>query len=432
MEFTTLIVKSVILVSFLSSQGSSRYHVNVAVMETHPMGNEIAAWDLELQGPMKEHNVRDHEHSKPTDEMIIDAGYPAETHTVVTDDGYILTLHRIPHDAGGTYNRTRPVVFLQHGLLSSSADWVVTGPGKALAFLLSDQGYDVWMGNYRGNTYSHRHVNKNIDKKTYWTFTWDEMAEHDLPTMLSHMMEVTGQDTFYYIGHSMGTLTYYTACNYHHWIQNATRLMVGYGAHTAVPHITSPVFKLLAYFAKNLQWISDNFGVDKFLPSNWLIQWWASEVCTVEMISQRICGNVLFLVGGYNKNEMNNTMLPYLLGHVPAGTSVRNMLHYGQSVNTGAWAGYDCGSDQLNLRRWNSTRPPTYKYDVITAPVALFWGENDWLVVPEDEAALAGKLPNLVLNQRVDEDAYTHLDFLWGMHNMEKVYGPTMELMEKY
>eukprot|EP00092_Neocalanus_flemingeri_P031414 GFUD01034120.1.p1 GENE.GFUD01034120.1~~GFUD01034120.1.p1 ORF type:complete len:243 (+),score=66.40 GFUD01034120.1:331-1059(+) len=242
MEFTTLIVKSVILVSFLSSQGSSRYHVNVAVMETHPMGNEIAAWDLELQEPMKEHNVRDHEHSKPTDEMIIDAGYPAETHTVVTDDGYILTLHRIPHDAGGTYNRTRPVVFLQHGLLSSSADWVVTGPGKALAFLLSDQGYDVWMGNYRGNTYSHHHVNKDIDKKTYWAFSWDEMAEHDLPTMLSHMMEVTGQDTFYYIGHSMGTITYYTACNYHHWIQNATRLMVGYGAHTAVPNIISPVF----------------------------------------------------------------------------------------------------------------------------------------------------------------------------------------------
>eukprot|EP00092_Neocalanus_flemingeri_P040675 GFUD01044286.1.p1 GENE.GFUD01044286.1~~GFUD01044286.1.p1 ORF type:complete len:433 (+),score=113.78 GFUD01044286.1:321-1619(+) len=432
MEFTTLIVKSVILVSFLSSQGSSRYHVNVAVMETHPMGNEIAAWDLELQEPMKERNVRDHEHSKPTDEMIIDAGYPSETHTVVTDDGYILTLHRIPHDVGGTYNRTRPVVFLQHGLLSSSADWVVTGPGKALAFLLSDQGYDVWMGNYRGNTYSHQHVNQDIDKKTYWAFSWGEMAEHDLPTMLSHMMEVTGQDTFYYIGHSMGTLTYYTACNYHHWIQNATRLMVGYGPHTIVANMISPVFGLMSQFANDIQWILDYLGLYEFLPSNWLIEWWAAKVCDESMMHQGICENLMFLVAGYNKNEMNSTALSYIMGHTPAGTSTMNMLHYGQSVNTGGWAGYDYGSDQLNLRRWNSTRPPTYKYDVITAPVALFWGENDWLVVPKDEAALAAKLPNLVLNQRVDEDAYTHLDFLWGMHNMEKVYGPTMELMEKY
>ena len=70
------------------------------------------------------------------------------------------------------------------------------------------------MGNYRGNTYSTQHINPSIDKKDYWSFSWDEMGEHDLPTMLAHMMEVTGQDRFYYIGHSMGTITYFTACNY--------------------------------------------------------------------------------------------------------------------------------------------------------------------------------------------------------------------------
>ena len=46
------------------------------------------------------------------------------------------------------------------------------------------------------------------------------------------------------------------------------------------------------------------------------------------------------------------------------------------------------GSDDLNMARWNSTYPPAYKYEGITAPVALFWGQNDWLVVLEDEAVL--------------------------------------------
>jgi len=32
------------------------------------------------------------------------------------------------------------------------------------------------------------------------------------------MMAVTGAERFHYIGHSMGTLSYYTACNYHPWI----------------------------------------------------------------------------------------------------------------------------------------------------------------------------------------------------------------------
>ena len=55
---------------------------------------------------------------------------------VTTDDGYILTMHRIPYSkynpdslAGNT---TRPVVFVQHGLLCSSADYVLSDPPKAL------------------------------------------------------------------------------------------------------------------------------------------------------------------------------------------------------------------------------------------------------------------------------------------------------------
>lgn len=49
-------------------------------------------------------------------------GYSAESHTIVTEDGYILTLHRIPGPRNGS--RDGQPVFLQHGLLSSSADWV--------------------------------------------------------------------------------------------------------------------------------------------------------------------------------------------------------------------------------------------------------------------------------------------------------------------
>ena len=59
--------------------------------------------------------------------MISYEGYPVETHTVITEDCYILQMHRIPH--GRTDNdqnvKSRPVVLLQHGILCSSADWVM-------------------------------------------------------------------------------------------------------------------------------------------------------------------------------------------------------------------------------------------------------------------------------------------------------------------
>lgn len=58
--------------------------------------------------------------------MIRKAGYPAESHTIQTEDGYLLTLHRIPGDEDSL------PVLLQHGFLCSSADWVIPGKDKAL------------------------------------------------------------------------------------------------------------------------------------------------------------------------------------------------------------------------------------------------------------------------------------------------------------
>ena len=59
----------------------------------------------------------------------------------------------------------------------------------------------------------------------------------------------------------------------------------------------------------------------------------------------------MFVIAGYNANEMNSTLVPYIVGHTPAGTSTLNMIHYSQSVTSGQWAGYDYGSEQRNIER---------------------------------------------------------------------------------
>eukprot|EP00966_Prymnesium_polylepis_P005044 116054-Prymnesium_polylepis.2 len=48
------------------------------------------------------------------------------------------------------------------------------------------------------------------------------------------------------------------------------------------------------------------------------------------------------------------------MGQTPAGTSVKNIVQWGQGVRSQVFRMYDEGSSAANLRRFNSSTPPQY------------------------------------------------------------------------
>lgn len=70
---------------------------------------------------------------------------------------------------------------------ASSADYILSGPEKAIAFILADLGYDVWLSNIRGNTYSRHHVKLSNSDKEYWDFSFHEMAIYDVPAEIDYI-----------------------------------------------------------------------------------------------------------------------------------------------------------------------------------------------------------------------------------------------------
>lgn len=65
-------------------------------------------------------------------EILQNNGYAAEAHNVVTKDGYILEVHRIAKSKSGQKPTRNHPVLVQHGILGSSADWVLGGAEKSL------------------------------------------------------------------------------------------------------------------------------------------------------------------------------------------------------------------------------------------------------------------------------------------------------------
>ena len=98
---------------------------------------------------------------------------------MVTEDGYILTVGRIPGPFEST-NQKRPPIILQHGLGTNMMQWVFNTNDTAQAFVLSRAGYDVWMPNNRGTRYSLGHVTLDAKRDSaYWHWSWEQMGIYD-------------------------------------------------------------------------------------------------------------------------------------------------------------------------------------------------------------------------------------------------------------
>ncbi|XP_074088333.1 lysosomal acid lipase/cholesteryl ester hydrolase-like [Macrotis lagotis] len=360
-------------------------------------------------------------------EIISFWGFPSEEHNVVTDDGYILSLNRIPHGRKSQWFRgPRPVVFLQHGLLADASDWVTNPDNSSLGFILADAGYDVWMGNSRGNTWSRKHMTLSVSQEEFWAFSFDEMAKHDLPAVIDYILNKTGQEQLYYVGHSQGTTIAFIAFSTLPQLAKKIKMFFALAPVATIKFSSSPMTKLA-----NLPdvFFQDLFGMKEFLPQNSILKWLGTHVCS-HVILKELCGNLLFVLCGFNERNLNMSRVDIYSTHNPAGTSVQDMLHWSQVFRSGMLEAYDWGSRDKNFFHYNQTKPPLYQIKDMLVPTALWSGSHDWLADTKDVGLLLTQITNLVYHKNIPE--WEHLDFIWGLDAPEKLYNEILDLMKKY
>lgn len=173
------------------------------------------------------------------------AGYRSECHSVKTEDGYKLKLHRVFPKSGSLHKGS---TFLMHGLFRNSCDFLASGPQTALTYYLADNGFDVWLGNARGTKFCLEHEKLSPNSKEFWDFSFHEIGLHDVSSMLNYMLEQTKEQKTFYIGHSQGASALLallsTSTDYNNKIAQAHLITPAvFMKHSTSPMLTSSLFR---------------------------------------------------------------------------------------------------------------------------------------------------------------------------------------------
>uniref|UniRef100_A0A8D0EI47 Partial AB-hydrolase lipase domain-containing protein n=1 Tax=Strix occidentalis caurina TaxID=311401 RepID=A0A8D0EI47_STROC len=320
-----------------------------------------------------------------TSEIIRYHGYPSEEYQVTTEDGYILGVFRIPAGRNSQNTGKKPAVLLHHGTLGDSIHWISNLPNNSLGFILADAGYDVWLGNSRGDTWSLKHKTLKPCQKEFWQFSFDEIGKYDIPAELYFIMNKTGQKDVYYVGHSEASTAGFIAFSTYPELAQRVKVFFALGPAATITYATSPLVTLTR-LPQSL--------IRVFLHSFILSQHWIAAFITLLLSLQ-------------SRTDM-------YVGHFPAGTSVQNAIH---CIHSG-------------LLLFLQSTPPAYKIEKIGTPIAVWSGGQDKFADPKDMAKLLPRIPNLIYHEHFP--AWGHLSFIWGLDATEKMYRKIIELMTKH
>jgi lysosomal acid lipase/cholesteryl ester hydrolase len=359
--------------------------------------------------------------------IIQSYGYNCETHTVISE-GFVLNIHRIPRPKhGGAISKN--TVLLQHGLFASSADWILNGPQKSLAYALADAGYDVWMTNIRGNKYSKENIKYKVRTKEYWNFSWHEVAVFDTPAVIDYIHKVKGAGTkIAYIGHSLGTTILFGMLSSRPEYNDKLSVGIALAPEVFVSNMESPL-KSLATLASNVAHTEMVYGSYEFVPKDSVLGS-MNKMCEAQHMDSYVCNNVIFYLCGEDEEQFNKTILPAFLSNLGTGTSWKTAVHMSQMIQTGRFQQFDYGFEERNQRMYGTPTPPDYDLSKATLNVTLFWSTNDLLSNEKDVRKLHETLPTTTQMYLVPFAKFNHIDYLWAIEAPRLVNNKVFEILK--
>ena len=305
-------------------------------------------------------------------------GYYAEEHIVQTGDGYLLGLHRLGWKKGeedqrvnaGPGSISKKVVYLHHGLMMNSEVWVcLTEKERCLPFTLVEKGYDVWLGNNRGNKYSKKSLHYSPTEIPFWNFSMDQFAFHDIPDSIEYILSTTHQPSLSYIGFSQGTAQAFATLSIHPTLNAKIDVFVALAPAMAPPGLASGFVSSFVKSSPEILFLA--FGRRAILGSATMWQALLYPGIFVYCIDKSLS----FLFGWRTKNITTHQKLA-AYPHLYSFTSTKSVVHWFQIIRNGTFQMYD---DEVSAPLALSNSSSYYKVAKFTTrniktPIVLIYG----------------------------------------------------------
>lgn len=349
--------------------------------------------------------------------FIQNNGYKLEEHKVTTNDGYILSLwHLVPKTT------TKKVAYFQHGL--SDTAWCFFQLGsKSLPFLLMKEGFDVWLGNNRGNIFSLKHKTKdpNDSNSGFFDYSIDEYVKYDLPATINYIKSKTGGKKMSYIAHSQGSTIFFML-----YMENPTLMESSFDHFTSigtVPNIAHSVFspiKLLDIIYKIFDLLKFGKGILTLSHNQRLA---VSNLCKT---LPGVC-ETFFESGASIKptGKVDYSKIYNFLYYYPGGTSKKNLLHWSQIHQQKQLVYYNPNYDkEKTAKPYNINNLKKWKIKALVARTDM-----DTFSSYEDVSELYKTVENKSYMKLLDLKNYNHLDVLSADSAYNDIFLPIVKFL---
>ncbi|KAG9659543.1 alpha/beta-hydrolase, partial [Aureobasidium melanogenum] len=358
-------------------------------------------------------------------------GYYAEEHIVQTKDGYLLGLHRLGWKRGEEDQRVnsgegsiqKKVVYLHHGLMMNSEVWVcLTEKERCLPFVLVDQGYDVWLGNNRGNKYSKKNVHHSPTSAAFWNYSIDQFAFHDIPDTIDYILATTSQKSLSYVGFSQGTAQAFATLSIHPNLNEKVNVFVALAPAMAPPGLAMGIVSSFIKASPEVLFLL--FGRKAILSSTTMWQ----ALLYPAIFSWVIDKSLLYLFGWHAKNITTYQKLA-AYPHLFSFSSTKSVVHWLQIIRNETFQMFDDEvqaplSIASGAKYYKVAKYPTRN---IKTPIVLVYGGSDSLV---DIKIMLKELPRHTVAKEIPH--YEHLDFLWAEDVHKLVIPHVIDALETY